>query len=149
MAINPQRTKSAWRQDDAWAAELAECEAALNTCRTLRLSAVVAAPLAAALCVPAGWATRVCWMLALWLFIPLLRGWGYSYLAVFTTVLSWYLLLAFKTTSAWALLTAGTVTLVMVRYLWDRLQRIESYRLSMGSDTGCSREEGKVYRVLF
>ena len=119
---------------EAFALELAECEPALTGCRALRLTLVVAAPLAAALCLQAGWQVGLCWLLVLWLFFPLLRGWGYSYLAVFLAVLPWYILISIAQPSAWAVSAGVVITLAMLRYMRSRLQRIRRYRLSLGCE---------------
>jgi hypothetical protein len=133
-------------EPDAFKLELAQCEPALNGCRALRLTLVVAAPLVAALCLPTGWLVGVCWLVALWLFFPLLRGWGYSYLAVFLAVFPWYILMTIEQPPVWGVAACIVVTLAMLRYMRRRLQRIHLYRVSLGcEDQGAYG--GRCYRI--
>jgi len=133
---------------EMFAAELAECEPALTGCRALRLTGVVAAPLAAALWLQSGWFVGLCWLVALWLFFPLLRGWGYSYLAVFLAVLPWYILTYLEQPPVWAVLAGCAITLAMLRYMKQRLDRIHLYRLALSCEEPTS-SGGRCSRIPF
>lgn len=119
---------------EMFASELAECEPALTGCRALRLVGVVAAPMAAALCLSNGWFVGLCWLVTLWLFFPLLRGWGYSYLAVLLAVLPWYIVTTLEQPPLWSVVIGCAVTLAMFRYMILRLERIHLYRLAVNCE---------------
>ena len=133
---------------EIFAAELAECEPALTGCRALRLAGVVAAPLAAALCLSNGWFVGLCWLVALWFFFPLLRGWGYSYLAVLLAILPWYIVTSLEEPPVWSVIVGCAITLAMTRYMILRLERIHLYRLALNCQE-TSERGGRCSTVRF
>jgi hypothetical protein len=129
------------------AAELARCELTLDGYRALRLAGVVAAPLGVALCTQTGWLVGLCWALSLWLFFPLLRGWGYSYLALLVAVLPWYALFALGRPPLWAAAVGLAVTLSMLLYMSSRLKNIRRLRVALQARPGETKPGQSYVRI--
>jgi hypothetical protein len=108
--------------------ELAECELGLSNCGAARMAAIVSMPLGVLLATDSVWVSMLVWPALALLFFALLRGWGYSFLALFAALLSVYLMLALDSRPWWILVAGLFVALCMLAYLRVRLRQLRALR---------------------
>jgi hypothetical protein len=122
--------------------ELAARELRLSGRSALRLAAVVAVPLALALAFEHPVIVVGCLVVAGLLFFPLLKGWGYTTMAIYMALVPLYAALDYESAPIWLVGLAGVAALGQFAYVRHRLRQIHLLRQEMG----LSRDRGN--RVL-
>ena len=121
--------------------ELAACELRLDGPGVWRLAAIVTLPLAIALVVEHVGVAVLCWSVLALLFVPLVRGWGYTSLAVMTAVLPVYVYLELDQPPVWLAFIAGFLSLVQILWLRYRLVQIRLLRARLAADSSHRERE--------
>ena len=113
-------------------AELAAHELRLSGRSVLRLAAVVATPLALALVFEHTAVVVGCLAVAGLLFVPLLRGWGYTTMAMYVALIPLYGALEIEGTPIWLVFLAAFAALGQFVYVGHRLRQIRMLRQELG-----------------
>lgn len=121
--------------------ELATRELRLDGPGVWRLAAIVTLPLAIALVVEHVGVAVLCWSVLALLFVPLVRGWGHTSLAVMTAVVPVYVYLELDQPPVWLAFVAGFLSLVQILWLRYRLAQIRLLRAHLAADSRCRERE--------
>ena len=122
--------------------ELAVHELRLSNCAALRLAGMIAGPLLVALAVDSSWATALCWVVLAILYYPLLRGWGYTSLAMMMGIIPAYAYFELSTPPNWLAFVAAFMGFTSAVYVVERIRSIKVLReyMANGADATDSND---------
>jgi hypothetical protein len=121
--------------------ELAVHELHLSTCSALRLAGLIAGPLLVALAVDSSWITALCWVALALLYYPLLRGWGYTALAMMLGIVPAYAYFELGAPPNWLAFVAAFTGFTSVVYVVERLHSIKACREYMANNEEASESD--------
>jgi 4-hydroxybenzoate polyprenyltransferase len=111
--------------------ELASHELDVNACAVLRLLGLIAAPLLVALLVDSVWVTVLSWIVLGILYYPLLRDWGYTYLALMLGILPAYIYFELSGPPNWLAFAAVFMGFASAVYIVERHRTIRALKRDM------------------